>query len=105
MMNNPIKARDANIYWRTSHTNRVYDVRVRDRYDLCESRVTSSGSFWTGWKHARTTSPEALFGEMLFRFGFTTLEEARIALLQFAKIDNCQWARDMLEARTYGRVA
>ena len=100
-----IKSRDANIYWRYSHTNRVYDVRVRDRYDLCESRVTSSGAFWTGWRHARGTSPETLFGEMLFRYGFTTLEETRIALLQFAKIDNCQWARNMLEGKTYGRVA
>ncbi|MDD3287672.1 MAG: hypothetical protein PHX43_01520 [Alphaproteobacteria bacterium] len=105
MTANLIKARDANIYWRYSHTNRVYDVRVRDRFDLCEERVTSSGAYWTGWKHARGTNPETLFGEMLIRYGFTTMEEARIALLQFAKIDNCQWARNMLDAKMYGRVA
>lgn len=100
-----IKAREANISWRYSHTGRVYDVRVRDRFVPCEERVCSSGAFWTGWKHSRGVTPEAVFGEMLFRYGFTTPEEARIALLQFAKIDNCKWARDMLEARTYGRVA
>ena len=105
MTSNLIKARDANIYWQRSHIGRVYDVRVRDRFDPCEKRVCSSGVCWTGWKHARNTSPEALFGEMLIRYGFTTMEETRIALLQFAKIDNCQWARNMLDAKMYGRAA
>ena len=105
MTANLIKARDANIYWQYSHIGRVYDVRVRDRFDPCEERVCSSGAYWTGWKHARGTNPETIFGEMLIRYGFTTLEEARIALLQFAKIDNCQWARNMLDAKMYGRVA
>ena len=105
MTANLIKARDANIYWQYSYTGRVYDVRVRDRFDPCEARVCSSGAFWMGWKHARGMSPETLFGEMLTRYGFTTLEEARIALLQFAKIDNCQLARNMLNTKNYGRVA
>ena len=105
MTANLIKSRDATIYWQCSHTGRVYDVRVRNRFDPGEARICSSGAYWTGWKHAKGISPEMLFGEMLARYGFTTMEEARIALLQFAKIDNCQWARDMLEGKTYGRVA
>jgi hypothetical protein len=100
-----IKARDANIYWQYSHIGRVYDVRVRDRFDTSEGRVCSSGAFWAGWKHARGLSPETLFGAMLTRYGFTTMEEARIALLQFAKIDNCQWARNMLDLQNCGRSA
>lgn len=105
MTTNLIKARDATIYWRCSHTGRVYDVRVRDRFNPCEASVCSSGAFWTGWKHAKGISPETLFGEMLVNYGFTTPEEARIALLQFARIDNCQWARNMLDMKTGGRVA
>lgn len=104
-METNIKAKDANIYWRYSHKGQVYDVRVRDRFSQCEKRFTTSGACDVGWRHRKASCPEALFGEMLFRYGFTTREEARMALLQFAKIDNCRWAREMLEARMYGRAA
>ncbi len=97
-----IKARDAKIYWNCSHTGRVYDVRVRDRYDPAEERTCSSGAVWASWMHGKSMPPEAVFGELLLRYGFTTLEEARIALLQFAKIDNCAWARAMLKVGAYG---
>ncbi len=100
-----IKSHDATIFWRCSHTGRVYDVRVRDRYDPCEERLCVSGAHSAGWKRARGANPEALFGAMLLCHGFTTPEEARIALLQFSRIDGCQWARNMLDDRLYGRVA
>ena len=97
MITSPIKARDAKITWNRSHTGRVYDVRVRDRFDPAEERSCSSGAVWPSWIRRKGTPPEAVFGELLLCHGFTTSEEARIALLQFAKIDSCAWARAMLK--------
>jgi hypothetical protein len=97
-----IKARDAKITWNCSHTGRVYDVRVRDRYEPAEERTCSSGAAWPSWMLRKSMQPEAVFAEMLLRYGFTSPEEARIALLQFSKIDTCVWARAMLKAETYG---
>ncbi len=101
-MSELIKASDANICWRCSHTGRVYDVRVRDRYAPTEERSCSSGVAWSLWGRRKGASPEVVFGELLFGRGFTTTEEARIALLQFAKIDSCAWARNMLKAGDSG---
>ncbi len=97
-----IKARDAKITWNCSHTGRVYDVRVRDRFEPAEERTCSSGAVWSTWMRAQKMPPEAVFGELLLRYGFTTPEEARIALLQFSKIDSCTWARAMLKVGMYG---
>lgn len=95
-----IKARDAKIFWNSSYSGRVYDVRVRERFDPTEQRICSSGAVRSAWAHARDTAPELVFAKLLFGYGFTTPEEARIALLQFAKIDSCKWARAMLDVES-----
>ena len=100
-----IKACEARIYWNSSHFGRVYDVQVRKIGEHTDKSMCCSGANSHAWLRAKDATPEAVFGAMLFRNGFVSPEEARIALLQFAKIDRCDWARSMLATKMWGYPA
>jgi len=66
------------------------------RMDLYMNRWTSDrGNSFTNWLRAPNLTPEGVFGALL-RTGFSSETELRRTVEEFAHIEECDWARNML---------
>jgi hypothetical protein len=115
-----IPAVNAVIVYATVNSDRVHEVRVFTRVEWCLIDATGFGRFWnctTGsicadwlrdadyWDKKggeyfpgcspHTMTPEFQFAEMLGFHGFLDRAEALRAVIEFARIDTCAWARKM----------
>lgn len=111
---NFIDAHKVRIAWNTNDDGRVTEVFLTDDFDHwlrhSERYHASGGDCYTEWMvplAVRKTpsgdipdqayDPAGVFGTLLSH-GFVTKDALRNAILQFAQIDNCEWARRMLFA-------
>lgn len=63
-----------------------------DTWDNCV------GSSSINWMKNEVETPEGVFAGLCGEYGFTRKEEFYRAVREFARIRQCQWARDMLAA-------
>lgn len=63
-----------------------------DTWDNCV------GSSSMNWMKNKYETPEAVFAGLCGEYGFTRKEEFYRAVREFARIRQCQWARDMIAA-------
>lgn len=87
-------AENVHIWWNTSG-GRVTEVLVTTSWELQKGHQFNDGACWTGWMDSPGFGPEAVFGKLVM-IGFLTPDHARNAIRQFAGIDRCPWARNML---------
>jgi hypothetical protein len=107
-------AHKVRIAWNTDDDGRVIDVFLTDDFEYwlrhSDSYHASGGDCYAEWMvplvNRKTPGgdipdqaydPAGTFGTLLSH-GFATKGALRGALLQFAQIDNCEWARRMLFA-------
>lgn len=89
-------ARQVHIWWNIS-ADRVTEVLVTTSWEIQKGFQFNDGSCWVGWMDSPEFGPEAVFGKLVI-IGFLTPAHAREAIRQFARIDRCRWARNMLGA-------
>lgn len=66
-------------------------------WEACSERYEcNDGNCWRGWATAEGHGPEVVFRGLLVD-GFKSPRRLIEAIRQFAKIRQCQWARDMLK--------
>lgn len=106
----------ANIFWNTDDAGRVREVEVVfiprggvipltpeglklwEAYAAYISRWSEDlGNSCDGWMQPDGLTPAQVFGHML-RLRFQDQEELVAALVEFTRIEGCDWARDMLSA-------
>jgi hypothetical protein len=98
----PVAAANADIHWEDDDRGRVKTLVVFDRlagtYVDDRKLSASLGACTLGWmKGDPSNTPEGVFIRLV-RDGFASPEALHEALLQFGKIDNCDWARTMASA-------
>ena len=66
----------------------------------------TSGACYRDWLKpgTHTMTPENVFGEMAAFSGFANKAVAEKAIVMFARIQECIWARKMLAADSYDRI-
>ena len=90
-----MRAEDVHIWWNMDH-GRVTDVLVIDRHTVIPGYQCSDGACWVGWMDHPGFGPEEVFGKLV-RLGFKNASYVEQAIRQFARVDQCQWARNMLQ--------
>ena len=109
-----VDAADAQIWWSHSDDSRVVGLVVTSRKEqlsrACRQRpgtydMGASSSDWlhpskpAGMSTPAMLTPEGAFGVLISQ-GFADAHELKNALVQFARIRGCDWARAMLFAFT-----
>ncbi len=89
-----MKAEEVHIWWNMDQ-GKVTDVLVIDRHIIVPGYQYSDGACWVGWMDHPGFGPEAVFGNLV-RLGFKNSSYAEKAIRQFALVDQCRWARNML---------
>jgi hypothetical protein len=103
-------AADVDIFWNVDDDSKVHDVEVvlapRSALSnrLLQQKFAAWNSQWisdlgvscSGWLQPGDLNPAKVFGQLLRR-GFKSQDEFFSALREFAHIDQCDWARDILE--------
>jgi hypothetical protein len=80
--------------------------KLADWWHYAERYDCDDGNCWRGWATHAGHGPEVVFRELLVT-GFKSPEHLINAVREFARIRQCQWARDMLKphvARKMGLV-
>lgn len=103
-------AKHVEIFWNRGENFLVKDVEVtlaplevqkdpkrRDRYVLWRKTWGAHlGNSGDDWMEPGGTTPTEVFG-MLLSSGFVDTLETQVALREFSVIEECDWAREMLE--------
>ena len=98
------------ICWKHDEKVAVIDVLVTpfpdDRHYFDEYWDGTSGACYSDWlvPGDLTMTPENVFGEMAASLGFASKEAAEKAIIMFARIAECEWARKMLASDSYERL-
>jgi hypothetical protein len=78
-----------------------------DREYFADHWFGTGGACHTDWlepgKH--TMTPESVFGEMAGAYGFASKAVAEKAIVMFARIKECEWARKMLASDSYDKIS
>lgn len=108
---NLIPAARALIGWNASPEHRVTDVFVLhdgrgEDWELTglpadwETADYTHGACFADWmKGGRDMTPEWVFSELLVFYGFADSKVAEKAIAEFAKIEECGWARAMVPTK------
>ncbi len=106
-----IPASEVLICWKDGLLRGITDVMVtrfpNDAHYFDNYWDGTSGACYGDWLKPgeHTTTPENMFGEMPAFYGFATKEVAEKAIIMFARIKECNWARKMLASDSYERLA
>jgi hypothetical protein len=107
----PKRSRPELICWKyNADHSAMIDVLVtefpNDREYFSDYWYGTSGACYRDWlkpgEHAMT--PENVFGEMAAFSGFANKTIAEKAIVMFARIKECSWARKMLAADSYDKL-
>jgi hypothetical protein len=98
------------ICWAHNAQHGTTDVLVtwfpNDAEYLGEYWDGTSGACYSDWLKPgdRTMTPESVFAEIAAFYGFANKEVAEKAIMMFARIRECGWARKMLATDSYDRL-
>ena len=98
------------ICWKHDLQRGVVDVLVTpfpdDRQYFHDYWDGTSGACHRDWlEPGKTTmTPENVFGELAASIGFGSKEAAEKAIVMFARITECEWARAMLASDSFDRL-
>jgi hypothetical protein len=105
-----IPASEVLICWKHDLQAGVVDVLVTpfpdDRHYFDHYWDGTSGACHRDWLEPgkNTMTPENVFGEMAASIGFASSAAAEKAIIMFARIKECAWARAMLASDSYDRL-